>query len=155
MHKTNTFWHQWCRLFNKHYIIFWEKIEFYWKLCHFVALFKGYWMAQRSLKSTKYSPCYKSRHHFCGFVQPWFIGPIGVDFSCKILSFFQVSKKWRIFMIFAPFERPWKTLQNSLKNDKNLLINIESVWLPQKLVTVGTFLPCKKISNQVYSIFYR
>ena len=44
---------------------------------------------------------------------------------------------------------------NKEKTDKNQLINIESVQLPQKLVTVGTFLPYKNISNQVYSIFYR
>ena len=44
---------------------------------------------------------------------------------------------------------------NKEKTDKNQLINIESVLLPQKLVTVGTFLPYKKTSNQVYSIFYR
>ena len=44
---------------------------------------------------------------------------------------------------------------NKEKTDKNQLINIESVLLPQKLVTVGTFLPYKKTSNKVYSIFYQ
>ena len=36
---------------------------------------------------------------------------------------------------------------NKEKTDKNQLINIESVQLPQKLVTVGTFLPYKKTLN--------
>ena len=74
-YKTNTFWHQCCRLFNKYYsktyIIFSQKMEFHWKICHFVALFKGYRMVQRSLKSTKYFLFYKSRHHSCGFVELW------------------------------------------------------------------------------------
>ena len=35
------------------------------------------------------------------------------------------------------------------------LIDIESVILPQKLVSVGTFFPYEQPSNQVCSIFYR
>ena len=38
---------------------------------------------------------------------------------------------------------------------ENKIIDIESVILPQKLVSVGTFLPYEHTSNQVCSIFYR
>ena len=75
-YKTNTFLVAimmvstfWTRIISFSQRIF----EYDWKWCHLVALFKGYWMVQRSLKSTKYSPCYKSRHHFIGFVESWIL----------------------------------------------------------------------------------
>ena len=38
---------------------------------------------------------------------------------------------------------------------ENKIIDIESVILPQKLVSVGTFLPYEHTLNHVCSIFYR